>query len=383
MTGMTTSSVKNKPIKIASFHDIHLGHNKTPASFIVNNLHNVLDQQEEVSTWDMMIIPGDLFDKLLYLTFAELEQVFLFFVRALKLAKKHDFIIRILEGTPGHDYKQSHLFSIVNNLLKASENLQVDFKHVTELSIEYIPRFDINILYVPDEWNTDVVETYNQAVDLIQSRGLTKVDYCLLHGAFNYQIDVKLNPKAHSEELWCNLVNYYIFAGHVHFKSQYKNILVAGSFDRLAHGEEQPKGWLTCEVKENGEHEIIFHENKSAMIYKTIDIRDMDTEEALKKVESIVSALPDYSHVRLLGKSRDVIMEGLKTLKQRFSYIQFTVKIDKKDIEKEKKSIKLVAQTFKSIDLDKDNILRIVSERVQTLPEVNTAFVIEQLTKYI
>ena len=378
-----TCSDKFIPIKIASFHDVHLGHHRTIATDIVARFHKVLDDEAEVSSWDMLVFPGDLFDRLLYLTFQYLQDVLILFTRILKLAHKHDFIIRILEGTPGHDYKQSNLVKIVAAILDIAMGLKVDLKYVSELSIEYIDKYGITMLYVPDEWDTDVVSTYEQARELMKQRNLTQVDYCLLHGAFNYQIDSSLNPKAHSEELWSNLVRYYIFAGHVHFKSQYKNILVAGSFDRLAHGEEQPKGWLTCEVKETGEHEIIFHENKLATIYKTLDVRGKSLEEALTFIEDECNKVPDYSHIRLFSDSRDTITEGLKTLKQKFSFIFFTIKIDKKEEVKRQKTIKLISDKFQTISLDKDNIVRVIADRLKEMPEINSEYVLQQLHKHM
>lgn len=369
-----------KPIKIASFHDVHLGHRNTPTPDILRGFDPIFKNNDaELSTWDMLVFPGDLFDRLLFLTDSHLEDILLFLSRIIKIARKHDIVVRILEGTPGHDHKQSRLSTIVKLIMESD----VDIKFIPELSVEYIEKLDIHVLYVPDEWNTDVADTYRQAQDLIFSRGLKKVDYCLFHGAFGYQIDETLNPKAHNEDLWSELVEYYIFAGHVHVKSQYKNILVAGSFDRLVHGEEGSKGWITCEVKKTGEHEIIFHENPYATLYVTLDVRNKDVEQILTYIEQTVRDYPERSHIRLHALDRDVVTDGIKELRKRFSGLYFTSKIDKKEKERVQRSLKLVTEVSKAIDLNPDNLSRVITERINSLPIENRENVLKVLARYL
>lgn len=360
------------------FYDVHLGHRRTFTKSVIEGFDPIFENEVELATWDCIFFPGDLFDNLLYLTNQYLDEIIYFFARLLKLCKKHDIVVRILHGTPGHDYKQSHLLPILN----LAFDFKVDLKFIHELSIEYIERFNIHVLYVPDEWNVDVHETYAETLALLNARGLQAVDFCLFHGAFNYQIDERLNPKSHNEELWCNLVNHYIFAGHVHFRSQYKKIIVGGSFDRLAHGEEAPKGWVTCHVKPDGD-DILFHENKNATIYKTIDIRNLSIEEAIDKITKTCEGYPKSSHIRLHVTDKDSASDALKTIRNRFSYFHVTQKTDKRETEKQQKTLKLVEQQFQSISLTPDNISRLLSERLNKLPNVNQDYVLSQLSKYI
>lgn len=375
---MLTSKIK-LPFKIASFHDVHLGHRRTETKHIIKNLNDVFKDVAEVSTWDMLVFPGDLFDRLLFLPDPNLNDIISLFRCILDKANRYGFSIRILKGTPGHDYDQSQLFIDVANALEGFYN--VDIKYIKELEIEYIEKYNLNMLYVPDEWRHDVMETYNEAKELIQARGLYKVDFCLFHGAFNYQINAKLNPKAHNEELWSDLVNYYILAGHVHYKSQYKNILVAGSFDRLNHGEEESKGWVTCEIRED-EDEIIFHENKGAMIYHTLDIRGLTLEEVFQTINEKCMRFPEYSHIRLFITSKDEIADGLKEIKRKFSHFYFTTKVEKVEDEKVQQTLQIVSEKFKPIELNRDNICRIVEERLNNL-EIDTQQVLTLLQRYL
>jgi|GEM_PF-2287782 PHIKZ065 len=377
---MKTTSLARR-LKIAAFYDVHLGHHRTTTEHIIEGFTKILDDETEISTWDILAFPGDLFDRALMLTHQSLGDIFMFFSRLLKKCEKYDITILVLEGTPGHDWKQSRIFKFILNAISEHRPLKVDLHYVDKLCVEYLPKFDINILYVPDEWNTDIQDTYDEAVQAVHARGLDQVDFCLFHGAFNYQIDANLNPKAHNEDLWSSLVRYYIFAGHVHFRSQYKNILVGGSFDRLAHGEEQDKGWVTCEICQDGQHEIIFHDNPYATKYITIDVRGKTPEEVLSIVRETCSNLPEHSHVRLFTYDRDAINDAMKHLKTEFQFIFFTTKVDKK--EKQQRTLKIAPTKFESIDLNPENIQRIVSDKLNQLPNVDTSKVLGYLQKFL
>lgn len=379
-TKTTIHSPNGKKLKFAVFYDVHLGHHRTLASSIIKGFEPILRNHEELSTWDILAIPGDLFDRGLLLTDTELNAIMSFFSQLLKVCSRHDITVLILEGTPGHDRKQSALFQYIHQAVAIHNGLPVDVRYVQTLSIEYLKKYDINVLFVPDEWNTDVVDTYNEAVHLLHQKGLTQVDFCLFHGAFNYQIDASLNPKAHNEELWSSLVKYYIFAGHVHFRSQYKNIIVGGSFDRLAHGEEEEKGWVTCEILPSGEHQILFHPNPNATKYVTIDVRGKEVNEIFNLLDHRLSQLPIYSHIRLFTYSRDMINDAMKQIRVSYPLMYFTVKVDNK--EKKQRTLEIVPQKFQSIELNKDNLARIVEERLQTVPNIDIQKAMALLNKF-
>lgn len=362
--------------------DIHLGHRRTPTEHIVKNLYTVLNDMVEVSTWDMLVIPGDLLDRVLGFNDDEnLSPIFRLGDKILRTCEKNDIVLRILEGTPAHDRKQSKYLEYLSRI--SGRTGKLDFKYVDTLSIEYIERFNIHVLYVPDEWHHDVFVTYDDTKTLLKQRNLNTVDFCFFHGAFNYQIDERLNPKAHNEELWSSLVKYYLFAGHVHYRSQYKNIIVPGSFDRLAHGEEEPKGWITCEIRSEDEHVLLFHENQNAMVYKTIDVRGMTVEEMLPYIEEQIKDIKGIAYVRLWVSSRSEMRDGLETLKKQHSYLRFSLKVDETKNKKVEKTIRLVESKFQPIDLTKENIPRLIEERLEKIEQFDYGKIVEYLKKYI
>ena len=61
-------------------------------------------------------------------------------------------------------------------------------KYVDTLSVEHIEEWGINVLYVPDKIRTTVKEVYDDTIDLLKSLALSKVDFCIMHGAFAYQL---------------------------------------------------------------------------------------------------------------------------------------------------------------------------------------------------
>ena len=79
--------------------------------------------------------------------------------------------------------------------------------------------------------------------------------------------------------------NGLIFIGHVHKSSQYGRIIAQGSFDRLSHGEEDPKGHMRATRKTDGTHDIVFIENKKAKKYITISCLYLPIEDAISKID--------------------------------------------------------------------------------------------------
>lgn len=380
-SGKTQQFGQQNHLKIISVSDIHLFHRRTPTDDIIRGLYQMIADEAEMQTWDLFFIPGDLFDLLGSLNNQYLEEVITFFVYFLKKCKKHDIAVRLLEGTPAHDFKQSQLMAIMNNVFHLLMNDGVDFKYVTDLSIEYMEKYNIHILYVPDEWEIDPMNTYDQVLQLMRDKHIEQVDFCLLHGAFNYQIDESLNPKAHQEKLWSPMVKYYLFAGHVHFASQYENILVGGSFDRLAHGEEQPKGWVSVEIKSSGEHEILFHENTLATTYMTLDVRGKTHEEALSLVESKIQDLKLRSHLRLHSTDRDAVTDAINVLKKQYPNIHFTAKVEKQETLPVKQ-LQLVSKQFEAISLHPDNLKRLIEERLTQYPDIDKQHVLSLFEQY-
>ena len=100
-----------------------------------------------------------------------------------------------------------------------------------------------------------------------------EVDIAIMHGQFHYQFPrIKLDS-SHDEQEYLNMVKHYIHIGHIHTHSSYDRIIAQGSFDRIAHGEEENKGCVVAKIdttnRENDEW--MFLVNDKAMRFITLN----------------------------------------------------------------------------------------------------------------
>lgn len=320
--------------------DVHLGNPNNTAREIIENLSSFFDDfKPRTDNLDFIFIEGDLFDRLLDLSRfdIELSPIMAFFERLLSYCNKNDIRLRILEGTPLHDRKQGKIVIDVVYIMRAA----TDVEFIDKLYIEMNEELGISILYIPDEWHHDTSVTLAQVKDLLKQHNLTQVDLAIMHGQFNYQL-----PKAafkapkHDEGEYLSLVKHFIHIGHVHQFSTYERILAAGSFDRLVHGDEIPKGGLYCTIRPDGNDEFKFIENKGAKTYTTLKVKDSNVDDALNYIENKVSKLRKGSFVRIKAKKDHPILKNFDLLKKKFIDLNFT-KFNEEDTDSDRYSLSM------------------------------------------
>lgn len=354
---------KKCELHIAVFGDVHVGHPNTPTMWILNNLRAAFPDAPATGDIDLFIIEGDFFDRLLNLAQDHLYDIRIWITQFLRMCKSRDIVVRVLEGTPSHDWKQSRLFTHLNEI----SEIGADVKYVPNLSIEHIERFGITVLYVPDEWNVRCDDTWLEVVALLKQHGLEKVDYAVMHGAFPHQMPKNVHHKLelHDPDRYLSIVRKYIFIGHVHLHSRYDRILAAGSFDRTAHGEEGPKGHIRVIARESGEDTVQFVVNENAQIYKTINVVGASADELLVLVESAVSKLAEGSHVRLRARKSDPGMVTLDFFRDKYPNFTWTVVEDGGSSVEDKPVLVDTREHFRGINITKENIVSLVLERVK------------------
>jgi hypothetical protein len=293
--------------------DIHLGHRKNPTVEIIANLDLFINQYAK-DDLDIIFLAGDVFDRLMEFPSPEISEILLWFQRLMYFCAKNNIILRLLEGTPSHDWKQS---KPATNVIRA--NLPLNVKYIDTLYIEHLEELDLQVLYVPDEWTADPADTYQQVLQLLKDNNLHQVDIAIMHGCFNYQLPSMIKAPKHNEADYLDIVKYYINIGHIHTFSVYERIIAQGSFDRLAHGEEEPKGAVYVSLFKAKPAEFYFIENKKAKIFKTLDIRTRTLENAIKFIETNTANLPLDSYVRLKAKKDHPVFLAFKELELKFS----------------------------------------------------------------
>lgn len=353
----------NSELHIAEFSDVHLGHANTPTVEILENLRREFPDTEETGKLDIIWIAGDLLDRLLHVNDPNVIEIKIWATEFLSMCKRRNIVVRALEGTPSHDWKQMRLLLQYTNV-----GIGADFRYMDTLSIEYIEKFGIHVLYIPDEWG-EPDDTWLQVVQLLQTNGLEKVDFAIMHGNFTYQLPPIAKAPRHIPERYLSIVRNYIFIGHVHLSSRYERILASGSFDRLAHGEESPKGhWRVSMFSDNRPDQVVFRENRNAKIYRTINCGDLSVEEALKTLEK-VRQLPDGSHVRVAAPKNHPILTSLDVLRKTYPTMHWTSKVTEDTSTVQTNILVDYRSTFHQINITQDNLRELVLQRVGRLTQ--------------
>ena len=359
-----------KEIKYLVMSDIHLGHNNTKTDFIIHNLKSFfLTYSKELKDIKIIFLAGDIFDRLLTTHSVDYILAYEWLMELYIYCIQHKISLRILEGTPSHDWKQATMF---NSIIKKI-NKQADFKYIDTLYIERNIELGINILYIPDEYRPKSSTTYLEVLKLLKENNLEQVDIAIMHGQFKYQLPILLES-SHDENDYLKIVKHFIHIGHIHTPSTFNRIIANGSFDRLKHGEEESKGAILVTLNDKNNN-FIFLENKKAKIYKTIDFT---TEEELFKT---IKGLPKDSYIRLqINDKLDVTDNLLNKLKKMSLNVKLVINSKK---EEEKKF--LTDKTLDTFTITKDNISELVIDYLKKL-ELNDAMIndcIKLLVKYI
>lgn len=354
-------TLTSRELKIGETGDIHLGHDKTPTAHVLDALYKAFPDNAETGELDMIIIAGDLYDRLLMHPDPQVALIRRWFFSFLSMCKRRDIVVRILEGTPSHDWRQS------SNVISENEiaNIQADVKWVDTLSIEYIEKFGIHVLYVPDEWKQETDDVWKDVVQALNEKGLEKVDFTILHGAFNYQLPSHVPVPTHIPERYMGITRYFVFGGHIHKRSQYGNILAAGSLERLSHGEEEDKGHYRVVVdRVHGNHQVNFVVNQNAMLYKTIDLKGLPLEECMDQIQALADIMPIGTYIRVLGNKGDPIQQGYKEVEKHFNLHSLSSKwTDGEKITRE--AVNRIVTPFTPVAITEKTVVPMVLERLR------------------
>lgn len=355
--------MKKHKLKVAAVGDIHLGHPNTTTREIIANLRKAFPDSAETGTLDLILLEGDVFDRLLTLPDGNSFEIKGWINNFLRMCKRRNIVVRVLEGTPSHDWNQSRLFISCNE----DGEIGADVKHVTDLSIEYLEQFDSTILYVPDEWEAEPDETWRQVNVLLKENFITKVDFALMHGSFEYQLPAHVKLPSHTAERYLSIVKHYIFIGHIHRHTRMDRILAAGSFDRLAHGEEEPKGHLRVTINDGLGDEIVFVENTGAKVYKSYDCTGLPIEAALSKLDA-VELLPDNSYIRIIAAAEDPILTGLDTLRMKFPLMCWSSKVSTRSVSGKEMLVDMRSK-YTGLRIDEKNLPALLEARLRNKVE--------------
>jgi hypothetical protein len=360
---------KPRIIKGRSASDLHFGAAHTPASRIAYGLDRLMSNDEVFSECDLILYPGDITERLLPQPSLEAQVARNWMDRNIELAEKHGTVLGVVEGTPMHDWFQSEYFVESNNIRGNKASLY----YIKEVKIVYMEELGIHVLFVPDEAHDTCQLTQIAVENALREAGLEQVDLTVIHGQFRHQYPEHLRDIGmdfHDSDFYLSITRHFIFAGHVHTHSIYKRIVAQGSFERLHHGYEAPKGCVGFELNldDPSKSKVWFIENHDAMIYKTFHVKGDNLQYEADRIRLLASQQPSGSFLRVKAKSGHPILTMIKEFKKELPMFNWTT-----DVEKEKKKVvkEIIPAKIKRarISIRPENIAELLKDRLEVLPE--------------
>lgn len=344
-------------LRIVSSSDNHLYHPRVPIHHTIESVDQIIAEDEHAAGIDMLIFAGDVFDRAVPFGDDSVRPLIAWMVRLLKFCEKYDIVLRILYGTPRHDRKQSARFQDLIEEL----GITVDFKYVSVLSIEFISRFGINVLYIPDEWRTDNAVTLQEVRQLMAEHHLDKVDFAVMHGCFGFQLPPieSAQLKAHDTQAYLDLVRHQIFIGHHHVFSTFKHICAHGSTTRLAQGEEGPKGYVVFDLEDDDSWKLTFVENTLAWTFKRLSVNSWTYADTVAFLRS--EGYREGSYIDLEAEQDSEVSQTFKEIRGQFSHLNLRlVRAKKKEIDESKPDLK--DTLYVSRQISENNVADAVTE---------------------
>lgn len=340
--------------RLLNISDVHLYHRTTLVTHVMDTLDRHVFNVERLADVDVVTVSGDLFDRSVKLVMGGLFYEWI--VRVLEMLRDTNTALRILEGTPSHDWKQSKLIADIN----VSSNIGADVQYVGELSIVDDPILG-TVAYVPDECRTKPEKILEDLKEMMATRGIARVDYVIAHGFFDFQLPPNQTSGMCSAG-FSAITKHLIICGHDHRKKAHLKVRVPGSWDRCAHGEEGAKGGLIVDWNDDTCHEY-FLPNPDAFPYVKFSYLDLTDEEILARVDADLDSAP-IGYVRFeLNRST--------TLAEYFSQLQ----------RKERADIDVVYKTEAVEDLER-TIFALDSHTINITDENIDSIIIGELAEY-
>ena len=260
-----------------------------------------------------VFISGDFFDLLINMSSIASLVATSIISRLKQVCFENGVKLRVLRGTHTHERNQTKHF------LVSAPQFNDCVRLFEELAIEYDESTGMHFLYIPD--NLKYADINEEVEKLLQAHALKSVDVVIHHGYFKHMLPPGIPEPSGTLDYnkFCKFFTGCVLNGHVHVRSIYNNVVSIGSFDRMAYGEEEAKGFYQINREDNGVYTFEFIENKHAQLFVTIDIREFSCDDLRSAIDWVKQKLPARTktarpiHVRLLSDDT-ALVEGVKTV---------------------------------------------------------------------
>lgn len=352
-------------IKISAIGDLHFGNPRIASDKMYLELCEYF--YPEAKNSDLILLTGDLFDQISMVSSNANKFVSIFIRELFAFSSEHHVPIRILHGTYSHDRNQL-------SVLEVLKFKNTDAKIINEISCEEITVKDkkLRILYIPDNLpykkSTDVMSHINKVMSVL---GWKKVDIVLGHGTFSHALPVSIEhapPCLYTREQFDEILepNGIIIMGHIHIPSAKNNIYYCGSFERMSHGEEQPKGFYTF-TYENDKWNAKFVENDSATLFVSISPQGNSTDEIIADFDQQIKNIfiNHTGYVRVLNNDTETRAILQKVCLTRFPSIVYSSKSIADSDKPEIQITDIDLNTFDDIKPSRENLGELIAQFLQ------------------
>lgn len=347
-------------LKIVAAGDFHFGNPRIRPDELYEKIKKYF--YPEVLKSHLVLLTGDTYDQLTTVNSQANKYVAMFIKDLFTMSAKFGIQVRILHGTYTHDRDQ---VSVCNSLMIPGTRAKI----IDEIFAEEITDFKneegdvpgkLRILYIPDNLpykkSEDVITHIRKVYSVV---GWQKSDLVLGHGTFSHALpcDIEHGPACmYTIEQFSDIVedNAPIIMGHIHTPSRKNNVYYCGSFDRMSHGEEEPKGFFTFS-KENGIWNAKFIRDEDATLFTTVTVQEDTPDKAVDYFIKFVSEnFPNKSgHVRVVNPLPEIRTLLHKICAQEFPSIIYT---SKSNADKDKVSIKIADVSLDVFEDVKPNV---------------------------
>lgn len=353
-------------INVANISDVHMGHGRVPTAKIVEWLDKIFND-DALLFLTVIVISGDLFDRRLPHDSDDARLVARWAAKFLRRAAKFKVAIRILEGTPSHDNRQSRWLLEYNEMMRVN----ADIRYYDEITIDELIPGGPSTLYIPDEVHHDANQTWLDVQEYMRRTGYKTVDFAVMHGMFTFQEPIR-SVASHLEERYESIVNHRIMIGHHHTHARSGKIVVPGSVERLRYNEEEDKGHYQFSFsKERGVFDQFLVVNDQATIFTTFDVEGWSFEKVCKLVKKH-EHLPNGSNLRFKLSRKDESYVSLSKIKSMFPHFNFATKAVESDAQ-EKEVVELIDRPVMT-SIRPDTIRTLLEPKLKGIdPEVMAA----------
>lgn len=301
--------------------DIHFG--KKNDSKLYSDLQEyflnyIPNFEKEYGKLGMIVIAGDLFDRIIKMSETPSNYVLKFVESLCNISTESGVYLRIIKGTKGHDFNQ------LNNFLHLEAKNPL-FKIINTREKETIEWGDYfyNILYLPEEYPEDYNKYYKGYLDVKKDEdkydfifGHGMMDFVAFTGDENILRKIKRNEAVHKADNLCKICNYYTVFGHIHDMKEYRDkIYYTGSFERFSFADQEDKGFIAISINPDDDYqEIMFVENENASSYFVLNLDEYEFEDTESKLTFIEECKSKYNYVKVIVPENEKNKELLKKI---------------------------------------------------------------------